>query len=352
MLRAGYAERYITISNPTDYPVAVRISMEGEIAAWTTAEPDSFTLDGKGYAIIKITVQPPADVPNGIYNGNILIVASQPVAAPAGVMGVAVAAAVIASQSVEISDVEIARYKVEFVDLPDTEECRPIQFVVGIRNTGNVRMAPRFHIDILSQDVIVQSHDYTGAVVLPTKLDRFLVKVPYELPQFKCIPVGSYIAHFTAYADGAVMDERKIPFQIHERGTLTVAGDLVALGIPTNVTVWGVVRVEGKFKNTGKVPLMAKLIAEIYHEDRLVTTAESGEMEVVMGATEILTAYFSPSWPGEYKIMASVLFDGKATAPQEAIVSISLPPVVLYGVAAAIAIVLLSAIILRRRKRR
>lgn len=357
LLRSGYAESYMTISNPGSEPVNVSVGIDGNVVGWLTATPSSLVVQPGAFAVVKLVIQPPADIPNGIYSGTVLVMSGPTTpATPAGGTSVAVASAVGVVITAEISEAQRLEYRVEGAWVPDTEECRPVQLVVAVRNTGNVRERARFDINILSSGSTIKSYSWTSDEMLPTKVYNLVARVPYELEQFRCIPVGSYVASFTAWLNDALMYTGSVPFKIWERGSLTVAGAITQLTVPQTVMLGESVRIDAAFHNTGQLPVLAKLKAEIYQKSmsdwRLVDTVESDEIDVNLAATETLTAYYKPGWSGDYKVKATVLFEGKSSAPAEAEFKVLMPTILMAGIGAALIIIIILVVLLWRRQRK
>ena len=357
MVRGGYAERYLTISNPVDENVSVFINLEGDVAGWITIEPSSFNMSGVGFKIIKIITKPPGHIPNGVYKGRVVVI-SKPALPPeeleAG-SSIIVASVVAADISVEISDLQLLRYKVERINLPDTEECRPILINLNLRNTGNVNATPRFHVEIKSKDggTLLQQYDRTADPILPTTTSTVNLRVPYKIEQFKCIPSGEYLSDIKSYADGALMDSSVLSFKIYPRGTLTVAGEILELKVPENITLGEVAKIEALFKNTGQIPVVAKLNVEVYQGGRLVETLNSDPVEVYMGGVQPLVAYFSPKGGGKYTFLVSVLFEEKKSDIREAEMEVLWPTEywAILGVTGAAIVGGAVFLILRKRKK-
>ena len=344
MMRGGYAERYLTVSNPTDDAMTLSVSVDGPISGWVTSEPQSVNITGIGYRIIKIAVRPPNTIPNGVYRGELLVVA-RPQVPPImeGGSSVSVASLVIASASVQITDVQLLRYNVESVTVDDTEECRPIIANINLRNTGNVNVTPRFAVEIRSRATgeVLQKYEEKSGSTLPTQTASAMLKVPYKLEQFKCIPEGLYTAHIVSYEGGSIMDTSDLSFRIYPRGTLTVGGEIMRLDIPNNATLGEIIKIGGVFKNTGQIPVTAKLNAEIYSGGRLVNTVSSDPTDVITGGVSTLTAYFTPTSGGKYRILASAVFEEKSTETVQGEVDVQWPPT--YWLLAGIAVVAILA---------
>jgi len=210
MTRGGYAERYLTISNPGEEMTEVRVSAEGGISEFLLFYPSIFNLTGNAYQIVMINASPPVDMPNGIYEGTVFVVSRPLFEGAAQGSQLIVASGVSARTFIEVTDVETKEYTVETAMIYETEECRDIQINLAIRNTGNVRATPKANIMITSMDgsVTLQNYDFTGDVMLPTTLKSYFLRVPYRIEQFKCIPPGDYKVTINFYLDGRQTESR------------------------------------------------------------------------------------------------------------------------------------------------
>lgn len=350
MLRGGYAERYVTVSNPGD-AVSVSISADGDTAKWLNITPSSFNLSAHAFQVISVKVNPTSDVPNGNYKGSIVIMGAPASAAAAGGTGAIAISGVSIPVYLEISDVEHWGYTVESVSVPDTEECRPIQLIASVRNTGNVREKADFNINIANGASILKTYNWTSEEMLPTKVYSFVVRVPYELEQFRCIPIGSYVANLKAYLNNNLMHTQSLPFKIHERGSLSLSGVIAKLTVPENITLGESARIDAVFQNTGQMPVLTKLKAEIWRGTRLVKTVESDEFDVNIGTTQTLTAYYTPNLPGDYKVKAFALFEGKSSEPVEAMLKVIMPVYMMIGIALLVVLAVWAIMRLLKKRR-
>lgn len=355
MMRAGYAERYVTVSNPGSGSLIVWGGVDGEISSWVSFEPANFTLGPGAIAIVKIIARTPVDIPNGVYKGITLITAKPATAATItqGAGAVTVSAVGITT-TVTITDIQRLEFKLDSISAPDTEECRPINVILATRNNGNVKVSPRFHFDVWSADekTLLQQYDWTGQELLATQVATLIARIPYEVAQYHCIPVGSYVIKMSAFAGDIQVAQGDIPFQIVPRGTLTVAGDLTKLDVKPIAFLGEVVRIDADFKNTGQLPVTAKLKAEVYKGNQLVAAEESDAKEFNMGESGQLSAFWKPGLWGDYVVSASAIFEGKNTTARQATVSVKIPDMYLWGGAAVIAVIILLAIVFIMRRRR
>jgi hypothetical protein len=352
MLRGGYYERYVTVSNPQDDDVVVSVGAEGQVAKWFTTEPNNFNLTGKSFRLVKIIVQPPSDMPNGVYSGTILVAAKPAALEQMGSTGAVAISAVLIDATVTITDVEVLQLNVEGASVQNTEECRPILVSIGLRNTGNVRVTPTVRMEVRTTDTnkVMQTADGTGELVLPTKTSSFNFRIPAKTPEFVCLPIGGYIAETKVYGNGQFVGSSQMPFNVFPRGTLSLAGELLQLDASPNITLGEMVKVDGLFKNTGQLPAMSKLVLEVSQGGNLVGNMAGDEREVNIGGIEKLTAFYRPGSPGRYRITGYVSYEGKLTDRKDVDVEVRWPMSYLLGGAAIVLGIVVALIVLSRRR--
>ncbi|WP_286681133.1 hypothetical protein, partial [Methanoculleus sp. DTU007] len=73
------------------------------------------------------------------------------------------------------------------------------------------------------------------------------------------------------------------------------------------------IKITGLFKNSGSIATRAKLSGEVYRGGSLVDVISGDEMTVLVFSEDALTAYYTPTEPGEYTVKTCALFEGKTT---------------------------------------
>jgi len=320
MLRGGYAEKYITISTSSDETLSISTETAGDFADWISFEPTGgFTIPPRSRYKLKVIAQPPSDVPNGVYEGTVTVVARIKTSEVEG-SGVTVGAAAAVRTSIVITDEQIRDYKVNEISVKDTEEGHPIEFRVSVVNLGNVRLTPRIHIDILDRDKIgaIKSVDFEEVEVLPTKGHQLLIKVPTE-----DLEIGQYWAEVTSYLDQKIIKEELLTFDFLERGALSVKGKLNFVMGGAWAELGDVVRIAASFSNIGELSTLAKFKGEVISGDKLVEVLESEEIDVAVGETINLTTYFRPTEIGRYEIKGVVYYSKKVTEEKSTILNVA-----------------------------
>jgi hypothetical protein len=351
MLRDGYAETYITVSNPSGENIGVSMGADGDIKNWLSFDPNTTTLGVGGSIRVKVIAKPPSYQPNGNYNGTIFVV-SQPPSTQLGGSGSVTVAVIGILTNIEVTDVQIENFKVEGVNVPKTEECRDIGVFTWITNIGNVKTTPKIHIDIYDQQesTLLKSFDQSDTEILPTITKLIVSKISPELAQYKCIPPGLYKVKIKAYKGNELNFQGSYILEIVPRGTLTVKGELISLTAKSTATMGEIVKVTGVFRNTGEVPVDAKLKVESYLVGALTQVAEGDTLEVFPGENKELTAYVTPILFGKYTMRGSVLYSGKITDTKDASVDVS-PNILIYVVILIVIIVVVFFVWRKKEKR-
>ena len=320
VLRSGYAEKTVTLSTSSDEPITCQISAEGPFRNWLRYLPgETFTIPPRSQVKLKIIVEPPEDIPNGLYDGYVVI-AIIPKGREGGGMGSAISAAVSVKSSIQISDVE--RKHFFLIGQPtavDSEEGKPINFYFSFENDGNVRLYPKIHIDILSEDktTVLKSIDYSEKILLPTARTDILITSQNDLP------IGKYWGKATVYLDNSVLYEYMLSFQVLERGSLRIKGNLVKVEL-NKIWVYSgeMVEINATFVNEGVLSTPAVFNGKALLGDGIEALVKSDEVEVSPGETVELASYFTPKKAGRYTIIGKVQYSKKITDEKSTILNV------------------------------
>lgn len=329
MVKGGYAEYIITVGTGGDDELNVNVEIDGAIKDWVSLEPGaSFKLIPKKRFELKVIVQPPMDVANGIYAGKIRIIAD-PIAKVSGGVGMAFGAAVGVTVKVEVGGEEIVSYKLQSVTAGDTEINYPVKFNIAIKNDGNVRVKPSIQINIFSDGEkknLLNSVDYAEMDVLPSVTEDVLIEVPTT-----GMAVGQYWADVVTDMGGT----QSLSFEVLKEGTLSMMGKLRQVKLSKIWVKQGeTVKVSAYLVNEGELMIRgakfvgeAFLVDEQYGTEQLLGTFESDVMNSPSGMEAELVAYFTPKQPGRYSIRGYILYEGKKTKSKGNILNVLSEPV-------------------------
>jgi hypothetical protein len=326
VLRSGYAEKTITLSTSSETPLNCEITATGPAEKWFSySVGQKFILNPRSHQTLTIMVEPAEDAPNGVYEGYITVVIRPNVSVSAG-MGSQISTGVSLKYSVEVSDVEHKNLVVGGVSITNdatTEEkgspAAILEFSLNVKNDGNIKLTPKFHIDLLSEDKtqILQSLEQADKLILPTTSQDRLISFPHNLT------IGKYWAKFTASIDDKIIYDTVLPFEVLERGSLRVRGTLIRVSLNKIWVYTGeIVEINASFKNDGVVSTPVVFKGKALLDGSVEALIESDEMEAAPGETVDLTTYFTPKKPGRYTLIGKASFSKKQSAEKSSILNV------------------------------
>jgi len=316
ILRGGYAETDMTLTNPSDEEVAYLVEIKGPEASWFSFKPaTSGILPAKNSIAFKVIAEPPSFVPIGNYSIYLIFYGIPTSQMQNTGAGTRIIAGVAVPVVITISDVQIQHYLLRDVITPFSEECYPIKVYLDVQNDGNVRVTPSFQLKLWdSKGILVKEVNYTAETLLPTVREKLPVEIPYQIEgEYRCVPQGKYNVEVAAYLGNDLINNVTRPLEVLERGAITLRGELSNLSVPANVSAGQVVKLNAIFKNIGEKEVSAKLKAELYLNSSLVDVVQGDEVRVWPGTSDTITAYFTPEQAGTYSITAWSVFEGKTT---------------------------------------
>jgi len=322
VLRGGYAEQEIYLYNPEDRITDIEISVEGSFADWTYFDTGKkFSIPTKGTRYIKTSIEPPADIANGIYEGTINLV-SKPRRIPTiDGHGMSIETAISLKVFIEITGEQIIRYKLKDIVVQSVEEGHNIPFSITGINKGNVKVSPGVQINLHNWDksTLIKSDNFTLGETLPTTEKTYGLNISSE-----GLAEGQYWANVSVFVADDIIENRFLTFDIMKKGSLTRRGELTNINTANPwIKVGDVARIDAVFKNTGQISTNAKFRGEVYLNEILIETLESDELEVPIGETANLTAYYTPIKPGKYTINGVVYYSGKMTYEKGTVINVS-----------------------------
>ena len=307
LLRGGYAERMIAVSSSSSDPINITLEPLGEIKDWVNVSLKSFILSGETGRVL-ISILPPDETPNGNYTGFVRIMAdpSQTNGVEGHAMG-AVHAAIDLSIVVTITDKEIRDCSIKGVSISSVEKGDLAVLNILLSNKGNVRINPRFGMDLWDQDKInsIDSLEFNGPMVLPTRTDSLNFSFPTNKYDF-----GQYLGVISAIdcysSDNAF-------FEIFEPGVLRAQGVMKELTGAVWVSVGETIPINAVFKNVGQRDVDAQFRGKITLNDKIVQILESEKINVAVGDSDNFTFYFTPKKAGKYIASGRVYYANKKT---------------------------------------
>lgn len=314
VLRGGSAQEQFTISSSADTDVYYTIRVEGN--DWFSFAPaPPVKVPANGRTRVSAIVNPPADIPSGVYNCTIYVEPAE-VSVTEGegaVMGIFPALGL--RTAIEITGEQVLAGTVYRIYVENNEIGKPIRFKTGFSNTGNVRAKPEIAVEILKAEAVIDTLKKSDEVIPGEAKEIIAEWVDNE--------VGEYTAKVRVLLNGDLLSQRDLKFNVLERGALTCRGTVVDVKAPVETNVSMPVKLEVGFKNTGVVALEAKVKGDVLRNNKLVVVIESDPILIDVGDTETLTAYFTPEQSGEYLIDSDVVYEGKKAEIRAVTVSVT-----------------------------
>lgn len=316
VLRGGYSERTVTITVDSEEPVFVQIQKRGEIEEWISFEELEFEVSRNDPYYMKIMVNPPEDIPNGIYQGFVRTKISGEGQAIEGQATGIINAALDLNVQVEITDVESTGCTASKFQVETVEEGDPIIFKTKIYNKGNIRLKPNLRVEIWDENQleIVKQETFVGDEIIPTTFQEVVFEVGSS-----GLDLGQYWVDFYAVD---CYNQETLTFDILEVGALKASGILTKIITIPWVEKEDTTKIEVYFENNGEKSVRAQFKGEITENGRIIQILESQNSLVSIGDTKQFDFYFTPQKIGKYIVTGRVFYDGKRTFEKSAIINV------------------------------
>lgn len=318
VLRGGYAEASIKISTDSENNVSITRSVDdSEIKDWLSFEPvGNYIITKSSPLRLKVIVNPPSDIRNGVYRGRIRfsVGASGKFEGSTGSIAIA---AVASDLFINIVDTEILKCTMLGASATNVEKGDDAEFIVNIKNEGNVRFKPKINIDIWdqSQENIIKTIEYGETEVKPTIKQDIVVGM-----STKNLNIAQYWAEVSAEECGQT---KLLTFDVMERGTITTSGVLLAIKNKVWSYVGEIITITAVFQNTGQKKVSAKFKGNIKLDNQLIEILESEELDVGVGEIAEFIMHFTPENPGRYKVNGRFFYDKKQTFEGGSIINVN-----------------------------
>ncbi|MBI2674994.1 MAG: hypothetical protein HYX24_00935 [Candidatus Aenigmarchaeota archaeon] len=301
VLKGGSMQKSVVVTN-TDAEAAVFNASASRYQEWFSFEPNPVEIGGKSSKEVKVTANIPKDAPNGKYNATILIKAASPnLTGRASSFGLLPAIGLLAR--IIVTGNETVRWKVSGIRAKDVEEGQNVSIYADFANEGNVVIEPLVSAEIMKEGVSIDNISKKGSVKSgETK------RIGLEWPSKS---EGEYSALIKVDLAGNEIKKEKVSFKILPLGSASRSGEASEIAIPGVIEEGKIYKLATLFRNTGSLPVEAKLKVEVHFNNELTEAVESEEMLVEKGGETNLSAYFRPQKGGEYILKPFVYYSGK-----------------------------------------
>ncbi|MGM5484477.1 MAG: hypothetical protein ACQEP1_01240 [Nanobdellota archaeon] len=320
LLRNGYAERDFRVSTSTDEQLTIRRSLKHNATAndWISFEPNvtSFNISEGNPQRMTVIVEPPADVPNGVYK-TLMRFRIDMDRDFEGQTSAIIETAVASRLSIEISDDEIVDCQVLSSNVENAEMGNEIDFDFRTINYGNVWLNPEVEIDVWNKDQseIVKTVRKNKTEIGPTLRKEFTTSLSTD-----DLDIGQYFADVSVEPCGF---EDTMTFDVLEPGAMSVSGKLVQIKNKVWNNVGDDIEVKPIFKNTGEKDVSAVFKGDIMLDNKVVKNLESGNMEIESSETGEIPMTFSPEKPGRYKVKGRIYYEDKQSFEKSNVINVN-----------------------------
>lgn len=323
VMRGGYAEDVLYVSTDAEFNIPITYELLGDTKDWITISPDlndpnaTLFVNNSNYLPVTIIIRPPADLPIGVYTGDVRLMTGT-LSTVGGQYGSQLQAAFMIRIRLEITGTEFLSCSGAGVMLKDTEVGSPIEYYMTVSNSGNIRVRPTATIDIWNQDqtklILSKNLDFNDVDVLPTVTHAFYNSFTSDLR------IGQYWAYITVKPCGSTA---LTTFSVHEKGTIVDSGELIRIDNQPWAKIGDVVPINAVFRNTGNRTVSAKFKGVIMLENRIVETIDSEFYDVAPGQTGTIQVYFTPKKLGQYIISGRVLYNNKLSFEKSTVLNVN-----------------------------
>jgi len=317
VMRGEVCEETLGIFNPNSEDLHFVMDTEGEAGEWISFSDydDKIPLtEGiippNSKQTILVTIEIPPDVSNGIYTATIYASSqSDKETNPSGMEALFRASCLL---TIEVTDVQRLSGTVDYITVWDGEVNMPLPVELKFTNTGNVIAKPTVTIVIQKDGVTIDQFTAKDVEIKPGLSEK--IQENWDTAERKS---GDYTADVSVSLDGTAIKDETIPFELFPVGTMTRDGEFLTLVTDGDLYTGTLLKVIGKFQNTGSIGTTAQMVGEVLKDGNLIGTIESKELEVSVYSSKQLTSYLDLTDPGEYTVKAHVIYGGKETEEKE-----------------------------------
>jgi hypothetical protein len=310
--RNGYSEQSLIISIDEEGIFDVNVIPSGNIAEWISFDSRKMEVSKNQPLELKIVVEPSKSASNGFHEGTLIVTLTNrnaPIVNPEKEDFYTI------EIYVDITDSIIKQAKVSDIYVGNIKEGELINVGVDFTNEGNVEVKPKVILKILDKyDNVLQTLDEEYINIMPSKKESF------ELSFENKLNADQYWANVKVYIDDNLLREEKLSFDILKEGERIKEGVLTTILNKEKVHINSELKIDAYFRNDGDEGVLAKFYADVYRNDRFVTSLESDEKLVNAKSENSFTVSFEPNQLGLYTIKGYIEYAGKRTDKMESVV--------------------------------
>ncbi len=312
LLRGQEARTSFIVFNPSDESIEFSIYNK-ELPIWFEFIPTHGTIDAKANKEIDVLIKPDDLVSNGEYNSLIYVGLD----GKSYRQGLSLDIGTAIKTKIIITGKQIINLIVKDITIKDVEQDSFVIFEFDVLNNGNVKVKPNAEITIKRNGFIIDKFERGLDEVIPGESKRLIAEWNTTNKD-----VGDYIALVELRINDRVIKQASLDFKVLPYGELGIDGELKELVVVKDISTEDIVKIKGIFVNKGNTNVKARLNGELYYNNKFIDIFESEEFLVMSGEEKELIAYINSLQQGNYKIKASVFYNGKQTSVKELFFSI------------------------------
>ncbi|MGV8152529.1 MAG: hypothetical protein ACP5OG_05600 [Candidatus Nanoarchaeia archaeon] len=314
VMRGGYAQKNLVVSLNSDKPLAISIDPKGDIADWINVSDKKFNMTS--LRSVKISVNPPEDIPNGNYTGYLKILTEEFAPGETGQAVSYVLASLDLALTVIVTDIETRSCLASAYSVESAEKGEDIVFSLNVENLGNTRIKPKVRADIWDQEKIsiVKTVEFSEEEIIPTTQEKLIFKTSSN-----DLDIGQY------WVDISALDcysSQTLTFDVLEEGALKENGVILGIVVDPWVDVSETTPILVNFKNIGEKGVNAQFKGKISSGDKITQILESDIQRVEINEETNFSFYFTPKQAGKYIVSGRVFYNKKRTFESSAVINV------------------------------
>ncbi len=340
---AGTTAPWVHVVSSGDHDMGIR-------KVWAASGPRPKT------AVLELQV--PANLPNGIYKGELTIASAPPKVTKNGQTPVGLGAAIEVVVNVTGTEVVAGNLVNAYTTYPKVEVGSPLNVFVVLKNGGNVAEQPGFALEVTKAHGKSAQYNWqgtTGSALLPNQTAVYEVAWPGASTETQTL--GDYSATVKVAFGDKHIGTADLDFQLVPYGSLHHGGKLLDLKLSNQPHKGYSAEVQAQVKSTGEVQQQTSFVGQLYLNGQLVNGIKSPVPILLQpGQDGIITLPVLVTKNGVYKLSGTANFGGAQSNPETLTFRVGPAPIpLLYEVGAGLVVVLLVALVVgvvvwRRRR--
>ena len=316
VMRGGHSEDYMTVTVDSVDSIEVEFESTGEIKDWINFSENHFLISKDNPGKIKVSINPPTDIPNGNYTGFLKVTTGVFEEGKEGHATGKIKSTLDLIIDVEITDVEYINCVARNFVVNSPEQGDDLIFEMDIENLGNVRISPMVLMDVWDKDqsMIVKNNEFISKEILPTSSSHISFRVETD-----DLEAAQYWSEIYAVE---CLDKDLLTFDILDEGSLTAKGTILSIVTKKESEVGETIPIEIGFRNTGEKEVSARFVGQVSQAGKIVKVLESENIIVPIDSNEKFNFYFKSTEEGKYVISGRVIYDSKKTFEKSEVIEV------------------------------